>query len=219
MGIQTQMCLWSAFQWWALLLDCPFSIHHSRIFFFPKISCGVRMVASILSFGWWTWTFPIQHFSLEKKYRKHVAVNGNGGILQCSKCWKLACSSLSTPWWKEKQPKPKEKRPRKQKLKLTADCFPKFITGCPRDPIVFWCRLSIFVRSDKGFQKCDSPAKHMSLQPNGHFLFLSEALYKSASSPCHSFSGVCVFSCPQCLHVPASPASAGFSCPSSSVFS
>lgn len=67
-GFWNQTCLRIAFQWWALLWDYPFSIHPSRIFFFPqKISCEVQMAASILSLVDEAVQFLIQHFSRKKQ--------------------------------------------------------------------------------------------------------------------------------------------------------
>lgn len=59
-------------------------------------------------FGWWACTFPNPTLLLKKKYRKYIAINRNGGVLQCSKPLE-SCQIFSfIPWLKAEQSKPWE---------------------------------------------------------------------------------------------------------------
>lgn len=142
MGFQNQTCLRIAFQWWALLLDCPFSIHHSRFFFSKNLLWGPNSSQHSV-FGWWACTFPNPTLLLKKECRKYIAINSNGGVLQFSKPWKLACYSFLFLGWKQNNQNPrKEKRPGWQNLKLLPDASQPLSLGV----ILFLRHLGILVQ-------------------------------------------------------------------------
>lgn len=76
-------------------------------------------------FGWWDCTFPNPTLLLKKKYRKYIAINRNGGVLQCSKPLETCLLFSFIPWLKAKQSKPKEgKETQQAAARLLPNLYP-----------------------------------------------------------------------------------------------